>query len=635
MATILNALNLSNQFNNISNRINNISLAATKTKNVFNTLNVTMDHTASVNFGSVNQSIAALDKSVQKVAATLERADMQQINLNQDMKAGQGAAGKLSGMLSKIDVAQVAMSAVQTSDKMIQTRAKLNTTNDGSQTTKELENKVFASAQRSRTGYFDMASAVTTMGANTQTFKTSDETIAFAEQVNKMFKIDGASGEQQSTAIMQLSQAMADGAVKAEELNSILEVSPSLGRSIETAMGLAEGSILSYAEQGSLTASAVKNSVFQMAEDTNTAFSATPMTWGDVLNAAINGVMKVSRPLLDFINLLANSWSILGPIVMGVVAAIVAYNAVMGVAWLETVKNAAAIAWKTICSWAETAAIIAMTLASEGLNAALALCPITWIIIAIIALIAIFYAVIAAINKFTGSSLSATGMIMGAFYVLGAFLYNTVIVPLYNAFAMIANFLGNVFNNPIGAVKVAFYDMAIDILGYIEKLASAIETIINKIPGVKVNITSGLDSFKEKLEKAQEKVKDESGWVEYVKKLDYKGYTDAWDKGNKMGAGLQNKVTDLFSQDNSIPDSLNQTADNTGKMANTMEMSGEDLKYLRDVAEREVINRFTTADLNVTMQTTANVNSDLDIDGIISQLEDKTYEMLVSTAEGV
>ncbi|WP_324824986.1 tape measure protein [Sinanaerobacter sp. ZZT-01] len=635
MATILNALNLSNQFNNISNRINNISLAATKTKNVFNTLNVTMDHTASVNFGSVNQSIAALDKSVQKVAATLERADMQQINLNQDMKAGQGAAGKLSGMLSKIDVAQVAMSAVQTSDKMIQTRAKLNTTNDGSQTTKELENKVFASAQRSRTGYFDMASAVTTMGANTQTFKTSDETIAFAEQVNKIFKIDGASGERQSTAIMQLSQAMADGAVKAEELNSILEVSPSLGRSIETAMGLAEGSILSYAEQGSLTASAVKNSVFQMAEDTNTAFSATPMTWGDVLNAAINGVMKVSRPLLDFINLLANSWSILGPIVMGVVAAIVAYNAVMGVAWLETVKNAAAIAWKTICSWAETAAIIAMTLASEGLNAALALCPITWIIIAIIALIAIFYAVIAAINKFTGSSLSATGMIMGAFYVLGAFLYNTVIVPLYNAFAMIANFLGNVFNNPIGAVKVAFYDMAIDILGYIEKLASAIETIINKIPGVKVNITSGLDSFKEKLEKAQEKVKDESGWVEYVKKLDYKGYTDAWDKGNKMGAGLQNKVTDLFSQDNSIPDSLNQTADNTGKMANTMEMSGEDLKYLRDVAEREVINRFTTADLNVTMQTTANVNSDLDIDGIISQLEDKTYEMLVSTAEGV
>ncbi|WP_206460475.1 tape measure protein [Anaerovorax sp. IOR16] len=644
MATVLNALNLSNQINNISSRINNISLAAMKTKNVFKSLNVTMNHTTNMNFGQVNQSIATLNKSVQKVAETLGRADMQQKNLNQDMKTGQASAGKLSGMLSKIDLAQVAKSVMQTSDKMVQTRTKLNTANDGRQTTKDLEDKVFASAQRSRTGYFDMVSAVTAISANTQTFKTNDETLAFAEQVNKLFKIDGASGGQQSTAIMLLSQAMADGALKAEELNSILEVSPSLGKSIEAGMGWAEGSIRSYAEQGALTASAVKNSVFQMAENTNAAFTATPMTWGDVWNSAITSIIKVSRPLLGFINMLANCWSILEPILLGVVAAIITYNSVMGIAWLTTLKNAAVIAWKTICDWAETAAIVAMTVASDGLNAALAACPITWIIIAVIALIAIFYAVIAAINKFKGTSLSATGMIVGAIFVAGAVIANTVI-GLLNAliqfvwaifaepFIGIIEWILNVTNGGFNSFGGAVANLIGQIISWFLSLGKVVTKIIDTIFGTEW--TAGLDSLQDSVIKW--------GKNEKAITLDRSAptiehrftYQDAWNKGNKIGAGLQDKVTGLFSQDDSVPDSLNQTAENTGKMANTMEMSGEDLKYLRDVAEREVINRFTTADLSVTMQTTANVNNDLDIDGIISQLEDKTYEMLVSTAEGV
>ncbi|MEA4988925.1 MAG: tape measure protein [Anaerovorax sp.] len=644
MATVLNALNLSNQINNISSRINNISLAAMKTKNVFNSLNVTMNHTTNMNFGQVNQSISALNKSVQKVAETLGRADMQQKNLNQDMKTGQASAGKLGGMLSKIDLAQVAKSVIQTSDKMVQTKTKLNTANDGRQTTKELEDKVFASAQRSRTGYFDMASAVTAMSANTQTFKTNDETLAFAEQVNKLFKIDGASGEQQSTAIMQLSQAMADGALKAEELNSILEVSPSLGKSIETGMGWAEGSIRSYAEQGALTASAVKNSVFLMAENTNAAFTATPMTWGDVWNSAITSIIKVSRPLLGFINMLANCWSILEPILLGVIAAIITYNSVMGIAWLTTLKDAAAIAWKTICDWAQVAATNATKIATEGLNAALAACPITWIIIAIIALIAIFYAAVAAINKFKGTSLSATGMIVGAIFVAGAVIANTVI-GLLNAliqyvwaifaepFIGIIEWILNVTNGGFNSFGGAVANLIGQIISWFLSLGKVVTKIIDAIFGTEW--TAGLDSLQDSVLKW--------GKNEKAITLDRSAptiehrftYQDAWNKGNKIGAGLQDKVTGLFSQDDSVPDSLNQTAENTGKMANTMEMSGEDLKYLRDVAEREVINRFTTADLSVTMQTTANVNNDLDIDGIISQLEDKTYEMLVSTAEGV
>ena len=199
-----------------------------------------------------------------------------------------------------------------------------------------------------------------------------------------------------------------------------------------------------------------------------------------IMSWILEGAINFSQGVID-------NWSWISPIVYGVIAALVVYNATMGIAWLTTLKGAAAMAWKTACDWAETAATIALIAAQEGLNAALAACPITWIIIAIIALIAIFYAAVAAVNKFAGTSYSATGIICGLFAVAAAFIGNLFValvnagidafVGLWNFIAIFANFFGNVFNDPVGAIVHLFFDLADTVLGILETLASAIDTI--------------------------------------------------------------------------------------------------------------------------------------------------------------
>ena len=279
-------------------------------------------------------------------------------------------------------------------------------------------------------------------------------------------------------------------------------------------------------------------------------------------------------------------------------------------------------------------------------NSALLANPIVWVVMLIMALIGALYAGVAAYNKFTGAGVSATGIIGGAFAVLGAFLINSFIVPLWNGFAMVANFLGNVFNNPIAAVKVAFYDMCLTVVGYISKLAHAIENLLNKIPGVTVDITSGLDNFYAGLEQAQQKVKDESGWVEYVQKMDFIDYSEAASAGYKFGEGIADKVSSFFGGGSDAFDlgttldgiygNTGDTATNTAASADALNYAEEDLAYMKDIAEREAINRFTTAEIHVDMGgVTNNLASDMDIDGVLNAFGERLAEEIEVHMEGV
>lgn len=403
--------------------------------------------------------------------------------------------------------------------------------------------------------------------------------------------------------------------------------------------------------------------------------------WGTI-QTVLDGITVVLEFMLGFISLLAegamyfaqmimDNWGWISPILYGVIAALAVYNGTMVLAWLSTLKSAAAMAWKTACDLVEIGAIIALIVAQDGLNAALAACPISWIIILVIALIAAFYAVIGVINKLTGASVSATGVIAGTFALLIAHIVNTVVVPLWNYFAALANFLGNVFTNPVAAVKVLFYDMCLNVLDYIRNMAGAIEGLLNKIPGVEIDITSGLDGFYSKLEEAQKAVKDKSGWVEYIQKMDYKDYGAAWDKGYSFGQGMEESISDFdpaslfggglpgideylnldqngngFGGDGSgledpgggldgIGTNVDDIAGNTGTMAESMELSGEDLQYLRDIAEQEAINRFTTAEIRIEQTNHNQINSGMDLDGVVSGLDDALGEAIEIMTEGV
>ena len=280
-------------------------------------------------------------------------------------------------------------------------------------------------------------------------------------------------------------------------------------------------------------------------------------------------------------------------------------------------------------------------------------CPLTWIVAAIIIVIAAIYLIVAAINKTQHTAYSATGVVAGIFATLGAHIINTFVVPAWNGFATLANFFGNVFNNPVAAVEVMFYDLCLTVLGYISNLASAIQTLLNKIPGVEVDITSGLDGFYSKLEEAQQAVKDKSGWVEQVGKMDYVDYQTAYNKGYDFGQGVENKVSDFFggikdlgnSGDTGALGSYGAASDMAANVANiagdtssisdSLDVSEEDLKYLRDIAEQEAINRFTTAEIKVDMSGMSNtVHNTNDLDGIVDGLTTRVLEAMEIVRDG-
>lgn len=372
-----------------------------------------------------------------------------------------------------------------------------------------------------------------------------------------------------------------------------------------------------------------------------------------VLGTIINLVSLLVDGALSFGTAVAENWSWLSPIVWGLVAALGAYVAISAIVATVNAVTAASTGVKAAAEMMSTGATFAATAAQYGLNSALLASPITWVILAIIALIAIIYAAVGAVNHFAGTSVSATGIITGAFAVLGAHVLNGTVIPLYNGFASFINFIGNAFNDPIAAIQVAFLDMCLSVVGYIKNLAAGIENLLNKIPGVTVDITSGLDSFYAGLEQAQQAVKDESGWVEYVSKMDYIDYSDAASAGYAFGQGVEDKIGGLFSYDTGslddlmaqIPDipgmdgmgsDISDIAGNTGSMAKSLEVSGEELEYLRDIAERDAINRFTTAEVKIDMTGMTNkIDGGADLDGVIRELTDGFTEALVTAAEGV
>lgn len=686
----------------ISGVLRKINTALNTTLNAFEQVQRASGN--AVDTAQIQAARAALveaNREVDNMAEGYRRAAQQEEVLNRGLRNGASAADGMLGRVKSLVATLAAGAGIKAilgmSDKMTSTSARLSFLVDDGGSVDALEQKIMASAQRSRAAYLDTASAIASMGANAgSAFSDNDELIAFMEQVNKQFVIGGATAEGQSAAMLQLTQAMAAGALRGEELNSILENAPGIARAIESYMGVAEDSIKQYAEQGLITSEVVKNALFSVADETNAKFESMPMTWAQVWTTMQNKALSIFDPILARINQVANSerfstvtdgiisglagiaavagvvldllisggalvvdnWSWISPIVWGLVAAFLAYNTVAlitngingAMALAEGVK-AAALAMSTGATFAATAA-------QYGLNAALLACPITWIVVLVIALVAAFYAAVAAINHFAGTSLSATGLIMGAFAVAGAFLINLVLgvvnfviglgVELYNLIATFANFFANVFNDPVGAIINLFAGMFDFILGIVESAASLIDTVLG------TDMSSAVAGFRNTVAtKVEEIVGDQ---VEVMEKLDASDYQiqrieygDAWAAGNDLGKGIEDAVGGLFDFDlgtgedygagftmDDIANSAALTAENTGATADALTASNEELAYLRDIAEREAINRFTTAEVRIDMTGMTNrIEGNADLDGVISELTNGFTEALVTAAEGV
>jgi len=535
---------------------------------------------------NVETATAATAQSMQDMASRMSQTTTQG---NFMLTTVRNLAGAFLGM-------QSVRWLVGTSDQLAQINARLQMMTGSAEAAAEANEQIYQAALRSRGAYADMADLVSQLGITAGgAFGDTGELVAFAEQIQKQMAISGASGASAAAAMTQLTQGLASGVLRGEELNSVLEQTPMIAKTIADYMGVTTGQMRELASEGAVTADVVKNAILGAAEETDAAFKQMPMTWAQVWTQMQNIAIRALDPVLGGINFLANHIEIIGPIVLGLGAA-------FGVFLL-------AANWTKIC----TAATTGLTAAQTALSAVMAT---TWgpPLIAIILIIAAVYALVAAVNYFTGSSVSATGIIAGAFLTLFALIANGAILGI-NTFAAFGNFVGNVFHDPVAAVKILFLDMATTILGYISNVAHGIEDLINAIPGVEISITSGIDGLYNRVQGAAAQAKSAAGWVEYFKPQEYIDLAVAFQTGYSAGenfnpfggasaTGDLSQYTAGISPYDEIAGTLGDISGSVKNIDKSVSMSDEDIKALVDVAERRYVNN-----INLTSQTPViNVN---------------------------
>lgn len=598
------------------------------------------------------EAFKKLDAQTEKLGATIRGLETQQQTLTQSMKATENAASvaatakdeaaaatkrlqeqenmaqsvtnSLTSSVLRLAASYISIQglkkAANLSDSLVSMRARLDRMNDGLQTTKELEDMVYAASMRSRGDFMDTMGLVSQVGTMAgDAFSSSKEIVQFAEQLNKQLRLSGASGSSAQAAILQLEQGLASGVLRGDELNSVMEQAPALAKSIADYMQVSVGQLREMGSQGQITADIVKNALFAAAKDTNAEFEKTPMTWAQVWTVASNTAVRALDPLLTAINWVANNLDVAIPLV-------VSLGAAFGVLLIAA-------------NWTNILATATKTAASMQAfyNAVMAANPIALTAAAVLVLVAALYGGVAAFNKLTGSSISATGIITGAFTTMGAFILNGTLVPLHNGFAAFVNFLGNAFNDPITAIDVLFYDMSITILKYVQNVAQGLEGLINMIPGVEVNMTSGIDKLIGKLEYGRNWTIKQNGYKEYIKPWENFDLGKAYNAGHDWGANL-NLSTVMgggsgsleIPQAADVKDLLGNIDKNTGKIAKTVDLSDEQIKMLVDVAERKYVNNvnLTSQTPMITVQGQNTGNTEKDARNLADNLRDLLLDMM-------
>ena len=532
---------------------------------------------------NVETATAATAQSMQDMAGRMSQTNTQGSSLLTTVRS---LAGAFLGMKSVQWLGR-------TSDQLTQINARLQLMTGSAEAAAEANDQIYQAAMRARGAYTDMADLVSQLGTVAgDSFGDTGELVAFAEQLQKQMAISGASGQSAAAAMTQLTQALASGVLRGDELNSVMEQTPMIAKTIADYMGITTGELRDMASEGAVTADVVKNAILGAAEETNAAFEQMPMTWSQVWTQMQTIAIRALDPVLGGINFLANNIEIVAPIVLGLGAAFAIF--MVAANWVSMT----------------TAATNALAGAQKMLGLAMQQ---AWFVplLVITLVIAAIYAVTAAVNHFTGTSVSATGIIAGAFTTAFAIVGN-ILIFIMNLFSDVGNFIGNVFRDPIASVKILFFDLASTVLGLVSNMAHGIEDLVNAIPGVEVNITGGIDNLYQKAQSAAKTAKDESGWVEYFKPQEYIDLGGAFRTGYNAGANFDpfgglmsmgsgydlSQYTTGISPYDEIANTLGDISGSVKGIEKTVSMSDEDVKALVDVAERRYVNN-----INLTSQT--------------------------------
>lgn len=688
-----------------------------------NNLNTAMQN---MDVSGANAAYLQLSQTVGNTERYIRDNTDEQGRFNQEIQEGVSGSNELVNTIKRAVGAYISIQGVgkvlSISDELTQATSRLdlmnnsfNEINGTANETSELVNMVYAAAQDARGSLDSMASVVARFGNNARdAFGNSEEVVAFADLVQKQMAIAGASTQEAANAELQLSQALGSGVLRGDELNSIFEQAPNLIQNIADYLDVPIGQIREMAADGELSADVVKAAIFAAADDINGKFDEMPMTWGQIWQSMQNTAVMAFQPVLQRLNGMANSdafqgfvdgaieamamtanivlnifdlmsqtgsfvadnWSVISPIIYGVAAALAVYGAYLAIVKGIEIASTVTKTIMTIATYAHAAATrtavnatTAETAAQLGLNTAFLSCPVVWITLLVIALIAVFYAAVAAVNHFAGTSVSATGLICGAFATALAFIgnlfigtANTIIgigVILWNLIANFVNAFALVFNNPVAGIEALFLSLFNFIVEVIESAARMLDAVFGS------SLADAVAGFQNKVQAKVDAVISENGGSEILKTVDMSDYQfnrfnygDAFDTGAAWGDGIADKISnfslsDIFGKtDIPNPDdyisgfsdaiansgaggNLDSIADDTSAIKDSVDITDEDLKYLRDIAEQEAINRFTTAEIKLDMTNNNNVSSNADLDGIVDGMTTKVLEALEAVREGV
>lgn len=691
-------------------------------------LNTAIQEQNELNQAMQNMDVSAANDAYLRLSQTVSGTERyirdnvdEQGRFNQEIQEGTQQANELTNTIKNAVLAFVSIQsigkALNISDELVQTTSRLNMMNDGLQSIQELVNMVYAAAQDARGSFSEMADVVARFGNNAgDAFGSSEEVVAFADLIQKQMTIAGASTQEASNAMLQLSQALGSGVLRGDELNSIFEQAPNLIQSIADYLDVPIGKIREMAADGELSADVVKAAIFASADEINAKFEEMPMTWGQIWQSMKNTAMIAFQPVLQRLNDIANSeafqtfvngaieamatlanvvlnifeligtvggfiadnWSIISPIIYGVIGALAVYAAYLGIVKGIELASAAAKGVLAVAEFihvaalaAQTGATISATAAQLGLNGAMYACPIVWIIMLIIALIAIIFAVCSAIAKLTGVANSGFGVITGGINVVIQFFKNlgltvaNIALGIGNAIAALGSNIMTAFHNAICSVQAWWYDLLSTCLSVIESICAA----LNKLPFVEFDysgISNAADDYAAKAAEAAGNKEDytsisdafndgfstfdtfQDGWA-----------ADAFDAGASWGDGVADAVSNFSLSDvfggtdipnvddytsgfsdaianSGVGDNLGSIADDTGAIKDNMDITQEDLKYLRDIAEQEAVNRYTVAEINIDQSGMQNnISSGDDIDGFMTKLTDSVNEAVDNMTEGV
>lgn len=641
---------------------------------------------------------------IEQIASATDEAAKKQEEHNDKMEKGASLAGKLADKVKALVGKYANLSTVKNvlgmSDELTQTMTHLDTIvtrynelNGTMQTTTDLSRMIYQSAQSSRTSYLGAAEAVAVLGNRAQNaFSSTEEMVGFAELVNKQFAIAGLSADESSAAFSQLSEAMGDGVLSGNELSGIFKQAPNLVQTLADYMGAPTEQISELASQGQITADIMKNAMFAAQDEINARFESMPMTWGQVWTMFQNGALVAFQPVLQRINELANSgelqtcvtgvlnvlsgvgaialevvdtlaaggawivdnWSMIAPVIGGVVAVIAAY------ALITKAAELAMKAWTTV---------------QTVFNTVMSMNPVGIIVLAIIALIAVIYVVVAWINKTQSTTYSATGIICGCINVVIQFFKNlglsiaNIVLGIISAVKAVGYNIEAAFHNAIFSVIAWWYNMLATALEVVEKICVA----LNKLPFVEIDysgITSMADDYAAKsAEAAGNKMEYKDIGEEFDKgSSTFEAFEDGWvsnayNSGYDWGQGVEDSISNFFGGEDAfggiqdlansatgflgtdnggygaspdVADNIAGIAGDTANISDSLDISQENLKYLLDLAEQEAINRFTTAEIKVDMSGMQNmVNNTNDLDGIVDGLTTRVIESMEVVKEGV